>query len=201
MRYAYIRVSTDKQTTENQRSLIEGRGFKIDEWLVDESTHGTSDWKVRSIEKAISNGKAGDEIVVAELSRLGRSLSNVLELVELCRKKEIVVICIREGIELRDDNPITKLLISILGSLAEMERNLIAQRTKDALARKKAEGVVLGRPKGVANIASYKLYRHRKKIVEMRRSGMSQREIAEYFGVNRATVAKLLNRLKKDEIG
>ncbi|MDT2909119.1 recombinase family protein [Lactococcus lactis] len=197
MRYAYIRVSTDKQTTENQRTLIESRGFKIDEWLVDEATHGTDDWKIRSIEKAVTESKEGDEIVVAELSRLGRSLSNVLELVEKCRKKEVVIICIREGIELRDDNPITKLLISILGSLAEMERNLIAQRTKDALARKKAEGIILGRPKGGAEIESLKLFKQKDKILKMRAAGVSYSAIGRKLHVHRITVAKFVRKLEQ----
>ncbi|MDT2967956.1 recombinase family protein [Lactococcus lactis] len=197
MRYAYIRVSTDKQTTENQRTLIESRGFKIDEWLVDEATHGTDDWKIRSIEKAVTESKEGDEIVVAELSRLGRSLSNVLELVEKCRKKEVVIICIREGIELRDDNPITKLLISILGSLAEMERNLIAQRTKDALARKKAEGIILGRPKGGAKIESLKLFKQKDKILKMRSAGVSYSAIGRKLHVHRITVAKFVRKLEQ----
>ncbi|MDT2885382.1 recombinase family protein [Lactococcus lactis] len=197
MRYAYIRVSTDKQTTENQRTLIESRGFKIDEWLVDEATHGTDDWKIRSIEKAVTESKEGDEIVVAELSRLGRSLSNVLELVEKCRKKEVVIICIREGIELRDDNPITKLLISILGSLAEMERNLIAQRTKDALARKKAEGIILGRPKGGAKIESLKLFKQKDKILKMRSAGVSYSEIGRKLHVHRITVARFVRKLEQ----
>lgn len=193
MRYAYIRVSTDKQTTENQRTLIKNRGYIIDEWLVDESTHGTDDWKIRSIEKAVSESKAGDEIVVAELSRLGRSLSNVLELVEFCRKKEVVIICIREGIELRDDNPITKLLISILGSLAEMERNLIAQRTKDALARKKAEGIILGRPKGRRTDPSkHKLLPYKKKILKDRKRGLSFQKLAEKYKVSRNTMTNFI---------
>lgn len=199
MRYAYIRVSTDKQTTENQRTLIESRGYKIDKWLVDEATHGTDDWKIRSIETAVSDSVPGDEIIVAELSRLGRSLSNVLELVELCRKKEVVIICIREGIELRDDNPITKLLISIIGSLAEMERNLISQRTKDALARKKADGIILGRPKGKrGQFKKAKLYPEFEKIKRDRAEGMSYQKLALKYGVNRATVTKFLNDNAKE---
>lgn len=201
MRYAYIRVSTDKQTTENQRMLIEGRGYKIDEWLVDEATHGTDDWKIRSIERAVSQSKAGDEIVVAELSRLGRSLSNVLELVELCRKKEVVIICIREGIELRDDNPITKLLISILGSLAEMERNLIAQRTKDALARKKAEGVILGRPKGrKTDPNKHKLLPFKNEIRKDRKKGMSFERLAKKYKTSRNTITNFIYSFDDSEL-
>jgi len=200
MRYAYIRVSTDKQTTENQKNLIESRGYKIDKWLVDEATTGTSDWKVRSIEQAVNESRPGDEIIVAELSRLGRSLSNVLELVEMCRKKEVVIICIREGIELRDDNPITKLLISIIGSLAEMERNLISQRTKDALARKKEAGVVLGRPKGTSRLESNSLWKKRYEVIGMYKDGYSFSKIARELNSHRITVAKFIKRYEK-EIG
>jgi DNA invertase Pin-like site-specific DNA recombinase len=146
--YAYIRVSTDMQTVENQRDMICARGYAIDEWLCDEATSGTTDWHVRDIFRAVTEGKDGDRIVCAELSRLGRSLRQVLEIVEECRSKGIVLVLVREGIEISDDNPVTKLLVSILGSLSEMERNLISQRTKDALARKKRGGTVLGRPVG-----------------------------------------------------
>lgn len=201
MIYAYLRVSTDDQTTENQRSLIVSKGYKIDSWLVDEATHGTTDWKDRLIKTAIKNSQPGDSIIVAELSRLGRSLKQILEMVEICRKKDVTIVAIREGIELKDDNPITKLLISILGSLAEMERNLIAERTKDALARKKAEGIILGRPVGKkTDLEKIVGYIKRHAIVAMRDDGnMSFHAIGRKLKLHRLTVSKWYNYAKKEQ--
>lgn len=201
MIYAYLRVSTDDQTTENQRSLIESKGYKIDQYFVDEATHGTTDWKSRKIKTAIRKSAAGDVIVVAELSRLGRSLKQILEMVEICRKKNVSIIAIREGIELNDDNPITKLLISILGSLAEMERNLISQRTKDALARRKADGVVLGRPVGSGGYDYLKLAGKEDAIRALLEANVSKSKIAKVFKVHRMTLISFVKRTMPEHIG
>lgn len=188
MIYAYLRVSSDKQTASHQRSLIETRGYKIDKWLVDEAISGTIDWKTRGIYKAVKNGGQGDRIIVAEISRLGRSLKQILEIIEICQKKGIVIVCIRESIELSDDNPMTKLLVSIMGSLAELERNLISQRTKDALAHKREMGVILGRPKGTSTVGHHKLFGKDKIITELLSYGNSFSSIAKSLKVNRTTL-------------
>ncbi len=196
--YAYIRVSTDDQTVENQREMIMNAGYRIDEWLSDQGKSGTINWTKREINKAIESARAGDSIVVAELSRLGRSLKQILEMIELCQKKKVNVIMIREGINTSNDSPINKLLISILGSLAEMERNLISQRTKDALALKKKNGVVLGRPKGrTMSIEKSKLYPYRAEILEMRSRGVSYDKIGRKFGAHRITVTKFIDDMLK----
>jgi len=186
--YAYIRVSSDKQTVEIQRDMIKARGYSIDCWLCDEATSGMTDWKVRDIRNAVQNGMPGDKIIVAELSRLGRSLKQILEIVEECRAKSITILLIREGIEVCDDNPFTKLLVSILGSLAEMERNLISQRTKDGLALKKKQGVVLGRPKGSGVGEHYKLLGKEAAIRKLLRRGYSCSWAADILGVDRMTL-------------
>jgi DNA invertase Pin-like site-specific DNA recombinase len=186
--YAYIRVSTDTQTVENQRDMIVARGYVIDEWLCDEATSGTTDWHVRDIHRAVVDGVEGDRIVCAELSRLGRSLRQVLEIVEECRRRGIILVLVREGIEISDDNPVTKLLVSILGSLSEMERNLISQRTKDALARKKREGVVLGRPVGSGVGKHMKLAGREAHIRKLLRRGYSRSYTARLLKVNRFTL-------------
>lgn len=192
--YAYIRVSTDDQTVENQRDMIKSRGYLIDEWLCDQGVSGTKDWKTRDIAHAINSAQPGDRIIVAELSRLGRSLKQVLEMVELCRAKDVSIVMIREGIELNDDNPTAKLIVSILGSLAEMERNLISQRTKDSLARKRKEGVILGRPIGAKTDASKrKLFEAEAAIKSLRRRGYSISFSAKILGVNRNTLSKYVH--------
>jgi DNA invertase Pin-like site-specific DNA recombinase len=193
--YAYVRVSTDMQTVENQRELIKSRGYKIDQWLGDEATSGTVDWKIRDIYNAVNDGVKGDTIVVAELSRLGRSLKQVLEIVEICKDKGITLVCIREGIEMNDDNPTTKLLISILGSLSEMERNLISQRTKDALKRKKENGVKLGRPKASKDIKRCKLYDKENEVRALIKTSAPMTKIAEQLGVHPLTLSTFCKEL------
>lgn len=199
MNYAYLRVSSDKQTAEHQRSMIKKRGYSIDKWLVDEAVSGTIEWKSRSISKPIKSGQRGDYIIVAELSRLGRSLRQILEIVEICRKKGIIIVCIREGVELSDDNPITKLLISIMGSLAELERNLISQRTKDALAHKREMGVVLGRPKGTSGRKYCKLKGKEEIIRELRKLNNSYTEIARSLKVHRNTLQQYIKLYMEGE--
>ena len=194
MIYAYIRVSTDDQTVKNQQDMIERAGYRVDKWLADEGVSGTVDWTKREINVAVEQANEGDSIIVAELSRLGRSLKQILEIVELCQKKKVNIIMIREGIQTNNDSPVNKLLLSILGSLAEMERNLISQRTKDALALKRKNGVVLGRPVGKNTpIEKMKLYSKREQIMQWRNDGISYAEIARRLKVNRITVSKFIN--------
>ena len=189
MIYAYIRVSSDTQTVENQRLSIEKAGYFVDVWLCDEGVSGIKDWKIRDIKKAVTKAVAGDTIVVAELSRLGRSLKQILEIVEICQEKKVSVVLLREAITIADTNPFTKLLVSILGSLAEMERNLISERTKDGLARTRAGGTVLGRPVGAKTAAAKrKLTGLAPQIELLRDAGISKQETALMLGVNRMTL-------------
>lgn len=200
MIFAYIRVSTDDQTVKNQKDMIERAGYRVDKWLADEGVSGTIDWTKREINVAIEEADEGDTIIVAELSRLGRSLKQILEIVELCQKKKVNIIMIREGIQTNNDSPVNKLLLSILGSLAEMERNLISQRTKDALALKKKNGVILGRPVGKTTpVEKMKLYPKRKLIIAWREDGISYSEIARRLKVNRVTVSKFIHTLELKE--
>lgn len=196
MIFAYIRVSTDDQTVKNQKDMIERAGYRVDKWLADEGVSGTIDWTKREINIAIEEASEGDTIIVAELSRLGRSLKQILEIVELCQKKKVNIIMIREGIQTNNNSPVNKLLLSILGSLAEMERNLISQRTKDALALKKKNGVVLGRPVGrTTPVKKMKLYPERKQIIAWHKDGISYTEIGRRLGVHRVTVSNFIHTL------
>lgn len=150
MIYGYIRVSSDKQTVENQRFEIsrfcDSNGLTIDGWI-EETISGTRNYDKRKLGELLRNIKAGDAIICSELSRLGRSLYMVMEILALCMEKECRVWTIKDNFRLGDDIQ-SKVLAFAFGLSAEIERNLISQRTKEALARKKAEGVHLGRPKG-----------------------------------------------------
>ena len=150
MNYGYIRVSSDKQTVENQRFEINNfclrQGIQIDGWI-EETISGTKNYDKRKLGKLLGKIKQDDLIICAELSRLGRNLFMIMEILHICMKKECKVWTIKDNYRLGDDIQ-SKVLAFAFGLSAEIERNLISQRTKEALARKKAEGVVLGRPKG-----------------------------------------------------
>ena len=138
MIYGYIRVSSDRQTIENQRfeiaNFCKQQNIRIDGWI-EETISGTRAYRDRELGRLLDEVKKGDVIICAELSRLGRSLFMIMEILNICMTKEC------KDIQ-------SKVLAFAFGLAAEIERNLISMRTKEALARKKAEGVVLGRPKG-----------------------------------------------------
>ncbi len=193
MNYGYIRVSSDKQTVENQRFEInrfaEEQDIHIDGWI-EETISGTKNYDKRELGKLLNKVTKGDLIICAELSRLGRNLFMIMEILNICMTKECNVWTIKDNYRLGDDIQ-SKVLAFAFGLSAEIERNLISQRTKEALARKKAEGVVLGRPKGRKS-SHVKLSGKETIIRELLLHGVSQKKIAEIYKVNRMTVAKFI---------
>ena len=193
MNYGYIRVSSDKQTVENQRFEIkrfaEEHDIHIDGWI-EETISGTKNYDKRELGKLLNKVTRGDLIICAELSRLGRNLFMIMEILNICMTKECKVWTIKDNYRLGDDIQ-SKVLAFAFGLSAEIERNLISQRTKEALARKKAEGVVLGRPKGRKS-SHTKLSQKEAVISELLRQGVSQAQIARIFKVNRNTVGKFI---------
>ncbi len=149
MIYGYIRVSTDKQTVENQRFEIEKFCFankiSIGRWI-EETISGTRDPNKRALGKLLKNLKEHDILLCSELSRLGRSLFMIMDILSDCMKRGIRVWTIKDNYKLGSDIS-SKVLAFAFGLSAELERNLISSRTKDALARIKAEGRIIGRPK------------------------------------------------------
>lgn len=150
MIYGYIRVSSDKQTVENLRFEInkfcERNKLAIDGWI-EETISGTKAYNKRELGKLLKRVQKEDLIICAELSRLCRNLFMIMEILNICMSKECRGWTIKDNYRLGDDIQ-SKVLAFAFGLSAEIERNLISQRTKEALARKKAEGVVLGRPQG-----------------------------------------------------
>ncbi len=189
MNYGYIRVSSDKQTVENQRFEIENfanlNGFKIDGWI-EETISGTKNYDKRELGKLLNKVKKDDLIICAELSRLGRNLFMIMEILNICMTKECKVWTIKDNYRLGEDIQ-SKVLAFAFGLSAEIERNLISQRTKEALARKRSEGVVLGRPKGRKS-SHLKLTGKEETIRVLRQQNVSKSEIARIFGVHRMTV-------------
>ena len=189
MNYGYIRVSSDKQTVENQRFEIENfakqNNFKIDGWI-EETISGTKNYDKRELGKLLNKVKKDDLIICAELSRLGRNLFMIMEILNICMTKECKVWTIKDNYRLGEDIQ-SKVLAFAFGLSAEIERNLISQRTKEALARKRSEGVILGRPKGRKS-SHLKLTGKEETIRVLREQNVSKSEIARIFGVHRMTV-------------
>ena len=198
MIYGYIRVSSDKQTVENQRFEINNfcanEGLAIDGWI-EETISGTKAYDKRELGKLLNRVQKDDLIICAELSRLGRNLFMIMEILNICMNKECRVWTIKDNYRLGDDIQ-SKVLAFAFGLSAEIERNLISQRTKEALARKRAEGVVLGRPKGSKTAPErFKLYKKRSLITELLNEGVSKRQIAKICKVDRGTLDRYLKRL------
>lgn len=153
MVYGYIRVSTDKQTVENQRFEIERfckkEGLTIDGWI-EETISGTKNYSKRALGKLLNRIVKDDLIICTELSRLGRNLFMIMEILNICMTKESRVWTIKDNYRLGDDIQ-SKVLAFAFGLSAEIERNLISQRTKEALARLKKEGHQVGRGQGQRN--------------------------------------------------
>ena len=149
MIYGYIRVSSDKQTVENQRFEINNfcsrENIKIDGWI-EETISGTKAYNKGQLGILLKRVQKDDLIICAELSRLGRNLFMIMEILNICMTKECKVWTIKDNYRLGEDIQ-SKVLAFAFGLSAEIERNLISQRTKEALARKKQKGLYLEGPR------------------------------------------------------
>ena len=194
MIYGYIRVSTDKQTVENQRFEINQFALKnnliIEKWI-EETISGTKEVDKRTLGKLLKKTKKDDILICSELSRLGRSLFMIMEVLNFCMKREVKIWTIKDNYRLGEDIQ-SKVLAFAFGLSAEIERNLISQRTKEALARKKAEGVILGRPLGRKS-SKVKLSGKELQIQKLLNKNVSYSAIGRILGVNRITVSKFAN--------
>lgn len=195
MVYGYIRVSSDKQTVENQRFEIDNfsrrEGLRVDGWI-EETISGTKAYDKRALGKLLSKVQKGDLIICAELSRLGRNLFMIMEILNICMTKECKVWTIKDNYRLGDDIQ-SKVLAFAFGLSAEIERNLISQRTKEALARLKSEGVVLGRPVGrTTSPDKHKLYKKRLLLAQLLDEGVSIRKTAAIVKADRNTVSRYI---------
>jgi DNA invertase Pin-like site-specific DNA recombinase len=193
MIYGYVRVSTDKQSTENQRFEIKNylteHGLTVDCW-VEETISGTRKLEERQLGNLLKQVRKGDELVTSELSRLGRNLMQIMSFLHQCMEREIIVHTIKERYEL-GNNISSKILAFAFSLSAEIERSLISLRTKEALARKKKEGVTLGRPKG--SKSSYcKLTGKEETINQLMRANHSREYISKKLGVCRHTLYKFI---------
>ena len=189
MIYGYIRVSTDKQTVENQRFEIQRYAKKsklvVNEWI-EETISGTINPNKRNLGKLLSKTQKNDIIICSELSRLGRNMFMIMSILNILMERGVIIYAVKEHYKLGDDIS-SKVLAFAFSISAEIERSLISQRTTEALRRKKAEGVILGRPKGRRNTVC-KLSGCEDTIRQMLLEGNTKVYISRHLGVSESTL-------------
>ena len=192
----YIRVSTDKQTYKHQRFEIEeyakNQGLKIDAWI-EETISSRKALKNRKLGALLENLRENDILITCEISRLGRSLLEVMRILETCLNKNCQVWTLKENYRLGNDIQ-SKVLAFAFSLAAEIERNLISQRTKSSLANLKASGKKLGRPFS-AESKKLKLSKNVQKIQNLLAKGISKSKIAKILGVQRSTLRRFIERM------
>jgi DNA invertase Pin-like site-specific DNA recombinase len=192
----YVRVSPeDQDLAQNRADILSLANFKNlgqVEW-VEEKDSDTQDWRKRKLSEAFETLQAGDAIIVSELSRLGRSTLQILEIMGQAKKRDIAVHAVKGGWTLNSTME-SKIVLNMLAMMAEIERDLISERTKKGLRAAKAKGRQLGRPKGPGKS---KLDQHRVEIEALLKNGSTKSFVAKRYGT---TTANLHNWLKKNEI-
>lgn len=192
--HAYLRVSTDYQDVDNQRHGIleyaNSHGFaKL--IFTEDSVSGKTSWRERKLGALIESLSPGDVLIFAEISRIARSTLQVLEVLEHCVERNIAVHVAKQKMVL-DDSMQSRITATVLGLAAEIEREFISIRTKEALAKRKAEGVQLGRPKGPAE--RVKLDDHEQAIRDYLAKGINKRDIARLIVCAPSTLYDWLKR-------
>lgn len=197
---AYIRVSTEMQTCANQeheiRRYCQKRGLKISEW-VSESVSGTVNINRRRLGAAIAGMSQGDMIISTELSRLGRNMLMIMAILKECSDRGISIHTIKDNFDL-SDNINSKIIAFAFALAAEIERNLISQRTKEALAVRKTKGMKLGRPQGSSK-KKIEFCKRSDEVLRMLKNGHSMAYVAGIIGIHRNTLRKYLSELGMDE--
>jgi putative DNA-invertase from lambdoid prophage Rac len=183
--FAYGRVSTKEQAATNQRREIEAAGYTMDFWFADEGVSGkVSAMQRPQFAKMLTQIRDGECLVVTKLDRLGRDAQDVGATIKMLAARRIEVIVLQLG-KLDLTSAAGKLLLTMLAAVAEMERDLLVERTQSGLARAKAEGKTLGRPaKTTAE--------QRKQIAADYAAGASVSELARRFAISRASVLAIV---------
>jgi putative DNA-invertase from lambdoid prophage Rac len=184
--FAYLRVSRRDQTVENQRLEIEKAGYKVDYWYADEGVSGSSAAAQRpQFQELLKQIRDGEQLVVSRIDRLGRDAQDALVTLKALARRKVGVIVLQLG-KVDLTSPPGKMLVTMLAAVAEMERDLLIERTAAGLERAKAEGKVLGRPARLSP-------KDRKAVIELRHGGMSISGLSRHFGVSRQTISRVLD--------
>lgn len=193
MIYGYCRVSTAHQNEENQHFAIENfakaNNLHIDTW-VEEKISSSKKLKERQLGRLLNKLKGGDILITTEISRLGRSLLEVMNILQMCLEKECQIWTLKENFRLGADIQ-SKVLAFAFGLSAELSKSLLQERVKESLARLKASGKKLGRPVG-ARSRALKLSKNRNKISKLLAKGVSKNQIAKIMKVSKGTLYKYL---------
>lgn len=181
---AYTRVSTNSQDLQNQKLEIleyaDRNRFQIDQWLQIKISSRKS-VKDRLIDQLLENLETGDCLIVSELSRLGRSVSQIITIIDTLIKKQVKVIIIKQNMVINGHNDMqTKVMITMFSLFAEIERDLISERTKNGIARARAEGKLIGRPRGNGKS---KLNDKQDEIIGLLQKDVSKASIAKILDV------------------
>ncbi len=198
MTVAYLRISTEKQHLENQREEIlrfaARRDLRIDRWLT-EIVSGRKSGRERKLGALLRRMKRGDTLIVTELSRLSRTLTEIMSIMGRCLERGIVLYSTKDGYAF-DDSINSKVLCFAFGLVAEIERNLISVRTREALAGRRADGVVLGRRKGSC-VKQQALLKRRDDVMAMLREGYTLTAICRTMDVS----LKTFHRVRRTDAG
>jgi putative DNA-invertase from lambdoid prophage Rac len=182
--FAYGRVSTKDQTTENQRLEIEHAGYAVEFWFADEGVSGKVSASQRlEFGKMLQQIRDGETLVVSKLDRLGRDAQDVGATIKALAVRKIEVIVLQLG-KLDLTSTAGKLMLTMLAAIAEMERDLLVERTQSGLARAKAEGKILGRPTKTTD-------EQRKEIKNLFTQGSSISALSRLYGVSRASIMRV----------
>lgn len=184
--FAYGRVSTKDQTTENQRQEIERAGYKVESeyWFADEGVSGKVPASQRpQFAKLLGQIRNEETLVVSKLDRLGRDAQDVGATIKALAARRIEVIVLQLG-KLDLASPAGKLMLNMLAAVAEMERDLLVERTQSGLSRAKAAGVTLGRPTSTTP-------EQRQEIAKQFAGGASISALSRTYGVSRASIMRV----------
>lgn len=196
MIYGYLRVSTDEQDVNSQRQGVDSfalsKGWVIDKYITDEGVSGGKDPDKRNLGPMLNSLAKGDVVISSEISRLGRDLYMVMDILHFCMERECVIYTVKDRFVLGDDIQ-SKVLAFAFGLSAEIERQMIRQRTKEGLRQRMKMGVLLGRPVG-RNGDTCSLDANKEQIIEQYKWGVPLRRLAENFNTTRSTLDRALGR-------
>jgi len=207
MIYGYLRVSSDEQDVNSQKQGVEAfaeqHGWKIEKFISDEGVSGGKDPDKRNLGPMLKKLMKGDIVIASEISRIGRDLYMVMDILHFCMKQEVVIYTVKDRFVLGDDIQ-SKVLAFAFGLAAEIERQMIRQRTKEGLRLRMKMGVLVGRCPGSPSVNSKfhkKMDAKKTMILNALDMGFSQRKIAKKMGIDRNTLSRNLARWRHEDNG